>query len=51
MKVGFAYALRDSGVTGEWRVAGSGWNYGRKEAQKDAKMERDCGGGRKVEGE
>ena len=34
-------------------VAGSGRreNYGREEAQRDAKMERDSGGGQKVEGE
>jgi len=35
-----AYALCDSGVTSEWRVAGGGRDYGRKEAQKDAKKEK-----------
>ena len=32
----------------EWRVAGSGWDYGRKEAQKDTKKGR--GSWRRTEG-
>ena len=37
------FSTRMTGGTGikscEWRVAGSGWDYGRKEAQKDTKKE------------
>jgi hypothetical protein len=33
-------AQSNSDVTSEWRVAGGGRDYGRKEAQKDAKKEK-----------